>query len=292
MLHAGKGSVWFFLAGGWNLGNSNDGAWPFLLSLRQRCVLPELMDQPELDAIEHGRALAGLARINALSGSARILWPSLRDLARRKRTDGLRVLDVASGAGDVPIRLWASPAGQVAHSYRRLRPQPHCHRRSQQTRCRSRSGRQVLHARRSDSTAAWRLRCRYLFALFAPPPGRSGNFVLAERGCQGRPAFAHQRSRAKSYGLCAGLVRNEVADTQPGRPCRWTALSSRRLHGRGSTNPGCPGRPARGARELALAFSILAEVGKVNGGGWIVAAAGENQERLAPSIREPRLKLP
>ncbi len=106
MLHAGKGSVWFFLAGGRNLGNSSDRAWPFLLSLRERCVLPEIMDQPDLDTQEHGRALAGLARINAWSGSAQILWPALRDLARGKGNEGLRVLDVASGAGDVPIRLW------------------------------------------------------------------------------------------------------------------------------------------------------------------------------------------
>jgi 2-polyprenyl-3-methyl-5-hydroxy-6-metoxy-1,4-benzoquinol methylase len=64
------------------------------------------MDQPGLDAAEHARALHGLSRINAVSGSAGILWPSLRDLARSAASDGIRVLDIATGAGDVPLRLW------------------------------------------------------------------------------------------------------------------------------------------------------------------------------------------
>src|SRR5437764_11213730 len=74
--------------------------------LRHRCVTPEVMDQPGLDAAEHARALRGLSRINTVSGSAGILWPSLRDLARAAGADGIRVLDIATGAGDVPLRLW------------------------------------------------------------------------------------------------------------------------------------------------------------------------------------------
>jgi len=62
------------------------------------------MDRPGLDLAEHRRALRGLARINSFSGSARILWPCLRDFARRSASP-VRVLDIASGAGDVPIRL-------------------------------------------------------------------------------------------------------------------------------------------------------------------------------------------
>jgi 2-polyprenyl-3-methyl-5-hydroxy-6-metoxy-1,4-benzoquinol methylase len=67
--------------------------------------VPELMDQPELAAAEHRRALAGLARINWWSGSAGILWPSIQ-AAGRTMPRPLRILDVATGAGDVPIRLW------------------------------------------------------------------------------------------------------------------------------------------------------------------------------------------
>src|SRR5437660_3439863 len=63
------------------------------------------MDQPGWPPPRHTQALDGLARINFWSGSAGILWPPLRDLAV---TQGgrLRLLDLATGGGDVPIRLW------------------------------------------------------------------------------------------------------------------------------------------------------------------------------------------
>jgi len=77
--------------------------WP---DLRERHREPEVMDQPGLDAGAHAHALAGLRRINRLSGSAGILWPELAALARRHTGQPLRVLDVATGGGDIPIRLW------------------------------------------------------------------------------------------------------------------------------------------------------------------------------------------
>jgi 2-polyprenyl-3-methyl-5-hydroxy-6-metoxy-1,4-benzoquinol methylase len=64
------------------------------------------MDQPGLDARRHLQALGGLERINFWSGSARMLWPGIRALARDQGPRPLRLLDVASGAGDVPLRLW------------------------------------------------------------------------------------------------------------------------------------------------------------------------------------------
>ncbi len=75
-----------------------------LLSQRRR--RPEVMDQPGLSPSRHVRALRGLARINFLSGSAGTLWPPLRDLAREVAPRPLRVLDFATGGGDVPVRLW------------------------------------------------------------------------------------------------------------------------------------------------------------------------------------------
>jgi SAM-dependent methyltransferase len=88
-----------------------------LLDVRRRLRRPELMDQPDLDPRLHVEALRGLERINLLSGSARILWPTLERLARASGADGVRVLDVATGAGDVPIRLWlrARRAGLRLH---------------------------------------------------------------------------------------------------------------------------------------------------------------------------------
>jgi 2-polyprenyl-3-methyl-5-hydroxy-6-metoxy-1,4-benzoquinol methylase len=74
-------------------------------SLRQRRRLPEIMDQPDLAPLRHVGALRGLARINWWSDSAGVLWRPLAELARRLGRP-IRVLDAASGGGDVPLRLW------------------------------------------------------------------------------------------------------------------------------------------------------------------------------------------
>lgn len=79
---------------------------PLLPMLESRRREPELMDDPALDPDAHRLALAGLARINRFSGSAGVLWPAIRDLARTTPGRPLRLLDVATGAGDVPITLW------------------------------------------------------------------------------------------------------------------------------------------------------------------------------------------
>jgi len=75
-------------------------------SLVERNPIPELMDDPALDPAEHAQALRGLARINAWSRSDAFLWPVLEEVSRRKGGNPIKVLDVATGAGDVPIALW------------------------------------------------------------------------------------------------------------------------------------------------------------------------------------------
>lgn len=85
-----------------------------MLSLEQRDRQPELMDQPGLDALSHQQALAGLRYTNAWSKTTRVLWRGLRDAGALSPTaTPIRVLDVASGGGDVVIRLarWASRRG-------------------------------------------------------------------------------------------------------------------------------------------------------------------------------------
>ena len=77
-----------------------------LLDVTHRVLLPELMDDPALDPAQHIRALRGLERINRVSRSARLLWGPIRSLAREAATP-VRVLDIATGGGDVPMRLWA-----------------------------------------------------------------------------------------------------------------------------------------------------------------------------------------
>ena len=72
----------------------------------ERRLQPERMDDLDLDPGLHGEALQGLERINRFSRSPAILWPSLARCFRDFNVRSLRALDIATGAGDVPIRLW------------------------------------------------------------------------------------------------------------------------------------------------------------------------------------------
>src|SRR5688572_16707467 len=76
-----------------------------LLDTTRRHREPEVMDDPHIDECTHQKALRGLTRINHWSGSTRIVWRPIRDLARSQQRP-IRVLDVAAGAGDVVIGLW------------------------------------------------------------------------------------------------------------------------------------------------------------------------------------------
>ena len=78
----------------------------FLSSLSQRRLEPEIMDDPTLSAAAHEEALRALGRINWLSGSAGIFWQPVRALAVTEPTRIWRLLDIATGGGDVAIRLW------------------------------------------------------------------------------------------------------------------------------------------------------------------------------------------
>ena len=64
------------------------------------------MDDPAIATERLHGALTGLTRINFVSDSARIVWGPIRSLARKLNVDRLRVLDIATGAGDVPRALW------------------------------------------------------------------------------------------------------------------------------------------------------------------------------------------
>lgn len=69
-----------------------------------RHVVRELMDDPMLDPATHRLALRGLANINRVTGSAAVLWRSIRQIAAADRRP-LRVLDLACGGGDVTIAI-------------------------------------------------------------------------------------------------------------------------------------------------------------------------------------------
>jgi 2-polyprenyl-3-methyl-5-hydroxy-6-metoxy-1,4-benzoquinol methylase len=68
-------------------------------------VRAELMDEPGLDAREHRQALIALGRANAVSRTVDVLWPRIHQAARNGRAVPLRILDVASGSGDVAVGL-------------------------------------------------------------------------------------------------------------------------------------------------------------------------------------------
>lgn len=66
---------------------------------------PELMDQPGLDEALHRQALCGLRRVNRISGTVGNLWNPIRRLAAELSGRPVRILDVASGAGDVAVGI-------------------------------------------------------------------------------------------------------------------------------------------------------------------------------------------
>lgn len=80
---------------------------PFLGDWKQRERIPEWMDDAALDPAQHRQALRGLARLNRFSGSAEILWPRIAQLAHAQRQGTIRILDIATGSGDIPMRLAA-----------------------------------------------------------------------------------------------------------------------------------------------------------------------------------------
>jgi SAM-dependent methyltransferase len=74
-----------------------------LTKLRRRHREPELMDQPGLEERLHRGALVGLRRINRISGSGRIVWNAVGRLISTSTPRTWRILDLASGGGDIAI---------------------------------------------------------------------------------------------------------------------------------------------------------------------------------------------
>jgi 2-polyprenyl-3-methyl-5-hydroxy-6-metoxy-1,4-benzoquinol methylase len=71
-----------------------------------RRLQPELMDDPEIEEILHRQALSGLRRINWWSRPDTVFWNALAPLlASQRHGEQLSILDIASGGGDVAIRL-------------------------------------------------------------------------------------------------------------------------------------------------------------------------------------------
>lgn len=69
------------------------------------------MDDPALDPAEHLRALRGLGKLNSTTGVASALFRRLQRYSQEHPERPLRVLDVATGGGDLPIQ-WARMAAR------------------------------------------------------------------------------------------------------------------------------------------------------------------------------------
>ena len=78
---------------------------PFLPDTSTRRREPELMDAPSLAPEPHRKALRGLARINAVSRTAALVWSGLRERLGARPGHTFRVLDIACGGGDVAVSL-------------------------------------------------------------------------------------------------------------------------------------------------------------------------------------------
>lgn len=76
-------------------------AWGALPRRRE----PELMDNPQIGRKAHEQALRGLSRLNRASLVGSALAAPIHRLARRRRLRPIRILDIASGAGDVAREL-------------------------------------------------------------------------------------------------------------------------------------------------------------------------------------------
>ncbi len=74
--------------------------------MKERSLVPELMDDPGIDQALHHQALRGLERINRWTFASRILWTPIKNLVQETGHKGAKVLDIATGAGDIPVRLW------------------------------------------------------------------------------------------------------------------------------------------------------------------------------------------
>lgn len=71
------------------------------MSLSSRHLVPEWMDDPQLDPTLHRQALAGLRRIHRWSGTASVIAKTIVELASHHGLREIHILDVGCGGGDV-----------------------------------------------------------------------------------------------------------------------------------------------------------------------------------------------
>ena len=73
--------------------------------LKERDFKSEQMDAPSLAVKDHHQALKGLERVNRVSFTVRSFFGVLESFAQAHTLTSLRILDIATGSGDLPIGL-------------------------------------------------------------------------------------------------------------------------------------------------------------------------------------------
>ena len=78
-----------------------------------RSLKPELMDCPDINWNEHREALQDLERINSFSLASEPIWQAILKYTDRKNK--YKILDIATGAGDLPVMLAGKAKQQGFH---------------------------------------------------------------------------------------------------------------------------------------------------------------------------------
>jgi len=74
-----------------------------VLDLATRDLSSEILDLPGTSAERHRAALAGLARVNAVSRTSKQAWGEIKRLALARGLSTVSVLDIGCGGGEVPL---------------------------------------------------------------------------------------------------------------------------------------------------------------------------------------------
>ena len=73
--------------------------------MKERVLVPELMDDPAIDPVEHRRALNGLRRINKLCQTGSQLANEIIAIAKKHQRTRLSILDIGCGSGDIAFEV-------------------------------------------------------------------------------------------------------------------------------------------------------------------------------------------
>lgn len=82
--------------------------------MKSRNLVPELMDDPSIDPVEHRRALAGLRRVNAICQTGKHVANEIVRIAQSRKLKKVSVLDLGCGSGDIATNVASRLSGRMA----------------------------------------------------------------------------------------------------------------------------------------------------------------------------------